>query len=329
MKAIVFEKYGPPDVLHLKEVDKPAPKDNEVLIRVQAASINAYDGHLLRADPFLVRLMGGGLLKPKHTILGADIAGRVEAIGGNVKQLQPGDEVFGDIAACGCGGFAEYVCARENLLALKPANISFEEAAAVPMAAITALQGLRDKGHIQPGQKVLINGASGGVGTFAVQIAKSFGAEVTAVCSPRNLDMARSIGADHVIDYTKEDFTKNGQGYDLILAANGYHSLSDYKRALSRKGIYVMAGGSGAQMFQAVLLGPWMSKAGGKKMGALSAKANQNDLIFLKGLLESGKIKPIIDRRYPLSEVADAFRYFEKEHARGKIVITLEPGEKS
>jgi NADPH:quinone reductase-like Zn-dependent oxidoreductase len=207
-------------------------------------------------------------------------------------------------------------------LVLKPANISFEEAAAVPVAAITALQGLRDKGHIQPGQKVLINGASGGVGTFAVQIAKSFGAEVTAVCSTRNLDMARSIGADRVIDYTKEDFTKNEQRYDLILAANGYHSISDYKRALSPKGIYVMAGGSGAQMFQAIFLGPWMSMAGGKKMGSLTAKSNQKDLIFIKELLEAGKVKPVIDRRYPLSEVAQALRYLEEGHARGKVVIT-------
>jgi NADPH:quinone reductase-like Zn-dependent oxidoreductase len=329
MKAIVYTKYGPPDVLQLKEVEKPTPKDNEVLVKVHAASVNAYDWHLLRADPFLVRLMGGGLLKPKNTILGADIAGRVEAVGRNVKQFQPGDDVFGDLAAWGNGGFAEYVSVPEHALALKPANISFEQAAAVPMAAVTALQGLRDKGKIQPGQKVLIHGASGGVGTFAVQIAKSLGAEVTAVCSTRNLDMARSIGADQVIDYTQEDFTKSRQRYDLILAVNGYHPISAYKRTLSPKGIYVMAGGSTAQIFQALLLGPWMSMTGGKKMGALSAKPNQKDLVFMKELLEAGKVVPVIDRRYTLSEVAEAIRYLEEEHAMGKVVITVEHNNKT
>jgi len=319
MKAIVYTKYGPHDVLQLTEIERPVPKDNEVLVKVQAASLNAYDWHMLRAKPFLVRLMGGGLVKPKNTILGADAAGRVEAVGGNVKQFKPGDEVFGTVKAA----FAEYTCPRENVLALKPANLSFEEAAAVPMAAITALQGLRDQGHIQPGQKVLINGASGGVGTFAVQMAKSFGAEVTAVCSPRNLDMAQSFGVDYVIDYTKEDFTKNEKRYDLIFAANGYHPISDYKRALSPKGRYVMAGGSTAQMFQAMLLGPWISMTGRKKMGGVAAKLSQKDLVFVKELIESGKVKPFIDRRYPLSEVADAVRYLEEGHARGKIVITI------
>ena len=236
MKAIVYTKYGSPDVLQLKEVEKPAPKENEVLVKVQAASVNAADWHLLTADIFLVRL-NAGLLKPKNTILGCDIAGRVEAVGRDVTQFKPGDKVFGDVFGHNYGGFAEYVTAPESDLALKPANLSFEEAAAVPLAAKTALQGLRDLGQIQAGQKVLINGASGGVGTFAVQIAKSFGAEVTAVCSTRNLDMAHTLGADHVIDYTKEDFTQNGQRYDLILAANGYHPISDYKRALSPKGI--------------------------------------------------------------------------------------------
>jgi NADPH:quinone reductase-like Zn-dependent oxidoreductase len=321
MKSIQFTKYGSPDVLQLKDVEKPTPKDNEVLIKVHAASVNAYDWHFLTADIFLIRLMGGGLLKPKDTRLGADIAGRVEAVGRNVKQFQPDDEVFGDI---GHGGFAEYVCAPESRLALKPANLSFEEAAAVPMAALTALQGLRDEGQIHPGQKVLINGASGGVGTFAVQIAKSFDAEVTAVCSPKNLDQARSIGADHVIDYTREDFTQNGQQYDLILAANGYHPLSDYKRALTPQGIYVMAGGSMAQIFQAMLLGSWMSKTGGKKMGGVSAKIDQKDLGLIKELLEAGKVVPVIDRRYPLSEAAEALRYLGEGHARGKVVITVE-----
>jgi NADPH:quinone reductase-like Zn-dependent oxidoreductase len=321
MKAIVYTKYGPPDVLQLKEVEKPTPKDDEVLIKVHAASLNAYDWHALTADIFLVRLMGFGFLKPKNKILGADIAGRVEAVGGNVTQFQPGDDVFGDI---GRGGFAEYACSRENRLVSKPANLSFEEAAAVPMAALTALQGLRDKGRIQPGQKVLINGASGGVGTFAVQIAKSFGAEVTAVCSTGKMDTARSIGADQVIDYTKEDFTKNGQHYDLIFAANGYHPILDYRRALGPKGIYVVAGGTMAQMFQAMLLGPWISMAGSKKMGGLSAKVNQKDLIFIKELLEAGKVRPVIDRRYPLSEVPEALRYLGERHAQGKVVITLE-----
>jgi NADPH:quinone reductase-like Zn-dependent oxidoreductase len=323
MKAIVYTKYGAPDVLELKEVEKPTPKDDEVLVKVHAISANAADLHLLRGDPFLLRLMSG-LLKPKNTILGADIAGRVEAVGKNVKEFQPGDEVFGDISACGWGGFAEYVCARENALVLKPACLTFEQAAAVPMAAVTALQGLRDKGPIQPGQKVLINGASGGVGTFAVQIAKSFGAEVTGVCSTRNVDMVLSIGADQVIDYTQADFTQNGQRYDLILAANGYHPISAYKRALSPRGMYVMTGGSGAQMFQAMLLGPLISMTGSKKMGNLLAKPNQKDLVFVKELLEASKVVPVIDRRYPLGETAEAIRYLEEGHARGKVVITIE-----
>jgi NADPH:quinone reductase-like Zn-dependent oxidoreductase len=237
MKAIVYTKYGPPDVLHLEEVKKPALNEDQVLVKVYAASINAGDWHMLTADPFPMRLMGVGLFKPKNTILGADIAGCVEEVGRNVKQFQPGDAVFGDVFGLGSGSFAEYVSVPESALALKPSNVSFEEAAAVPVAAVTALQGLRDRGHIQPGQKVLINGASGGVGTFAVQIAKACGAEVTAVCSMRNLEMALSIGADHVIDYTKEDFTQNGQQYDLILAVNGYHPLSAYKRALTPQGI--------------------------------------------------------------------------------------------
>ena len=324
MKAIVYTKYGPPDVLELKEVEKPTPKDDEVLIKVHAASANAADWHLLRGDPFLLRLTGTGLLKPKNKILGADVAGRVEAVGRNIKQIQLGDEVFGDISAGGWGGFAEYVSVPESALVLKPANISFEEAAAVPMAAVTALQGIRDKGQIQPGQRVLINGASGGVGTFAVQIAKSFGAEVTGVCSTRNLDMARSIGADQVIDYTQEDFTRNGHRYDLIIAANGYQSISDYKRVLNPEGIYVMTGGSGVQMFQAIFLGPWLSRTGSKKMGNLAAKPNKKDLAFMKELLEAGKVVPVIDRRYTLSEVPEALRYLEEGHAKGKVVITLE-----
>ena len=324
MKAIVYTHYGSPDVLELKEVAKPTPKDDEVLVHIQAVGVNAADVHLLSGKPFLMRLMGVGLLKPKHTILGADIAGRVEAVGTNVTQFRPGDEVFGDISGCGWGGFAEYVCARATALVAKPTNVTFEEAAAVPMAAVTALQGLRAKGHIQPGQQVVVNGASGGVGTFAVQIAKSFGAHVTAVCSTRNVAMARSLGADQVIDYTQADFTQNGQQYDLILAANGYHALSDYKRALSPKGMYVMTGGSGNQLFEVMLQGPWMSRTGGKKMGNLMAKPNHRDLAFLQALLQAGKVKSVIDRRYPLREGAEALRYLAEGHAQGKVVITVE-----
>jgi|SRR5271157_175605 NADPH:quinone reductase-like Zn-dependent oxidoreductase len=328
MKATVYTKYGPPDVLELKEVPTPAPKDDEVLIKIHAASVNAADWHLLRADPFIARLYAG-LTKPKHTILGADIAGRVEAVGRSVRQFKPGDEVFGDLFRNGLGGFAEYACAGEDALALKPACITFEEAAAVPVAAVTALHGLRDKGKIQPGQRVLINGASGGVGTFAVQIAKSFGANVTAVCSTRNVDMVRLIGADRVIDYTREDFTRNGQQYDLIIGTNGYHPIFDYKRALSPRGIYVMTGGSGAQMFQAMLLGPLISMTGRKKMGGLSSSPDKKALLLIKELLETGKVKPVIDRRYPLSEVPEAFRYIEEGHARGKIVITNEQNDRT
>jgi len=325
MKAIVYTQYGSPDVLQLKEVEKPTPRDNEVLLKVYATSVNAGDLHVLRADPFLIRLMGYGLLKPKNKILGAAIAGRIEAIGGNVKQFQPGDDVFGDLSESGKrGGFAEYVCASADALVLKPSRLSFEEAAAVPVAAVTALQGLRDKGHIQAGQKVLINGASGGVGTFAVQIAKSFGAEVTAVCSTSNVDAARSMGADHVIDYTKEDFTQNGQHYDLIVAANGNRSISEYKRALRPNGTYVVTGGSKKQTYQAMLLGPWISMTGTKKMGNLMAKPNTKDLGFVKELLEAGKVIPVIDRRYPLRETAEALRYLEAGRARGKVVITVD-----
>ena len=323
MKAIICTKYGPPDALQFREVAKPAPTADEVLVKIHAASVNMYDWHLLTADIPMVRLMGGGLRRPKITIPGEDIAGRIEAVGGNVRQFRPGDEVFGDIAAYGSGGFAEYVAVPERALALKPATLSFEEAAAVPMAAITALQGLRDYGKIQAGQKVLINGASGGVGTFAVQIAKAFGAEVTAVCSTRNLELARTLGADRVIDYTKEDFTRIGQTYDLILAVNGYQPLSAYKRALTPQGIYVMAGGKPGQIFQAMLLGSLVSERGGKQLGGFTAHANQKDLVVLKELLEAGKVAPVIDRRYPLSEMAEALRYLGAGHARGKIVITV------
>ena len=323
MKAIVYTEYGSPDVLQLKEIAKPTPKDNEVLVKVYAVSVNAADLHLLRADPFLMRL-SSGLRKPKNQILGSDIAGRVEAVGKNVKQFKPGDEVFGDISADGWGGFAEYACASENAFALKPSNLSFEEAAAVPMAAVTAVQGIRSAGQIRPGQKVLIHGASGGVGSFALQLAKSFGAEVTAVCSTRNLDMARSIGADHVIDYTREDFAKNGKQYDLILATNGDRSISDYRRALSPTGIYVQTGGSMRQMTQAMIQGPWISRTGSQKLGNMGVtKPNQKDLVTMKELLEAGKVKPVIDRCYPLDQTAEALRYLEAGHAQGKVVITV------
>jgi len=322
MKAIVYTEYGSPDVLQLKEVERPSPRDNEVLVKIYAASANAADWHLMRAEPFLARLENG-LLKPKNTKLGADIAGRVEAIGRNVTQFQTGDEVFGSMPLNELGGFAEYVCAHEDLVALKPAKMTFEQAAAAPLAAFTALQGLRDKGQIKPGQKVLINGAAGGVGTFAVQIAKSYGTEVTGVCSTRNLDMVRSIGADHVIDYTKEDFTENGQRYDLIFDAVGNRSVSDYQRALSPEGICAVAGFTSlSRLFQVMLLG-------GKKVGLMeTAKGNKKDLLIIRELLEAGKVVPVIDRAYSLSEVPAAIRYLEEGHARGKVVITVEHNNK-
>ena len=321
MKAMVYESYGQPDVLEFKEVNCPAPKDDEVLVKVHASSVNDWDWGLLRGKPFVNRLLFG-LLKPKLKILGVDVAGQVEAAGRSVKKFQPGDEVFGDLSGCGWGGFAEYVCARDTALALKPASMTFEEAAAVPQAALLALQGLRDRRQLQPGQKVLINGAGGGAGTFAVQIAKSLGAEVTGVDSTRKLDMMRSIGADQVIDYTQEDFTKNGQHYDLILDVAAYHSIFDYKRALSSKGTYVMVGGSTARIFQVLFLGPWISMTGSKKMGILAHKPNK-DLAFMKQLLEAGNVVPVIDRRYPLSEVPEALRYLGDGLATGKVVITV------
>ncbi len=325
MKAIVCTKYGSSDVLQLQEVEKPAPKDDEVLIKIHAASINSRDWRMMRANPFFIRLVPGGFLQPKNKILGGDVAGRVEAVGSNVKQFKPSDEVFGYLpSATGRGTFAEYVCANENAITLKPANLTFEQAAAVPVAALTALQGLRDKGNIHSGQRVLINGASGGVGTFAVQIAKALGAEVTAVCSTRNLEMARSIGADHVIDYTKEDFTRKGQRYDLILAANGYHPISDYLRVLNPEGNFVVAGGSMLQLIQAALLGRQTSKTGNRKTYVVTLVQSQRDLILMKELLESGKVVPVMDGCYPLSKTPDALWYFEKEHAKGKIVITVE-----
>jgi NADPH:quinone reductase-like Zn-dependent oxidoreductase len=311
------------------EVAKPEPKQDQVLIRVRAASANALDYRRFEKLSTVGRLVQERMIKSIGKVLGADIAGIVEGVGSNVKQFRPGDEVFGVSAGSG-GWFAEYACAAEEWLALKPANLSFESAAAVPVAALTALQGIRDKGQIRPGQKVLINGASGGVGTFAVQIAKSFGAEVTAVCSTRNLEIARTIGADRVIDYTKQDFMKNGQRYDLILAVNGYHSILNYRRALNPGGIYVALGGSMNQILQGMLLGPLVSSVGGKKMGFMGiAKANQKDLGYIGDLLQTVQVVPVIDRCYPLREVAEAIRYLVQGHARGKVVITLESNNKT
>jgi NADPH:quinone reductase-like Zn-dependent oxidoreductase len=328
MKAITYTRYGSPDVLQLEEVEKPTPRANEVLVNICAASVNAYDWRYVRADPFLVRLIGG-LFRPRNPRLGADIAGRVEAVGSDVTQFRPGDEVYGDLAASGNGAFAEYIAVPEHVLALKPANLTFEQAAAVPMAAVTALQALRDGGQIQAGHKVLINGASGGVGSFAVQIAKAFGAEVTAVCSTRNVDMVRSLGADQIIDYTREDITRSAQRYDIILAVNGYHPLAAYKRMLRPEGRYVMAGGSGAQLFEALLLGPLMSIPGRKKLASFAATPGSKDLLVMKELLEAGKVAPVIDRCYPLSETAEAIRYLEDAHARGKVVITVAQSSQS
>ncbi len=321
MKAMIYTQYGAPlDVLRLKEVERPTPRDDEVLIKVHASSVNSAELHLIRADPFLAR-MSTGLLKPTKTIPGADVAGRVEAVGKDVQQFKPGDEVFGDLSGCGWGAFAEYVCANENALLLKPMNITFEQTAAVPLAGVTALQGLRNKGQIKPGQKVLINGASGGVGSFAVQIAKSFGTEVTGVCSTKKTDMVRSIGADHVIDYTQEDVTRSGQHYDLILDAAAYRPFSEYKRILSSSGIYVFAGGSTSGLFRAMLLGSLMSKSKGQTFLTLMAGANLTDLGFMKELLETGKVTPFIDKCYPLSEAAAALEYVEDRHVQGKVVL--------
>jgi NADPH:quinone reductase-like Zn-dependent oxidoreductase len=319
MKAVLPTKYGSPDVLKIIEVDRPIPKDDQVLIKVHAIGLNMADWRLLTGDPFFIRLMGLG----KGKIPGSDMAGRVQAIGQEVKQFRPGDEVYGDIFSFGSGAFAEYVCVPEKAVVKKPSNLSFEDAAVVPMAALTALQGLRDRGQIQAGQKVLVYGASGGVGTFAVQIAKAFGTEVTAVCSTGKLETVRSIGADHVIDYTREDFTKNGQHYDLILAANGYRSIFKYRDSLTPAGNYVMAGGSMPQIFQAMLLGSMLSKSGGRKLTGISTRANQQDLLYLKELIEAGKVTPVIDKCYFFSDIRQALRYLGEGHARGKVVISM------
>jgi len=322
MKAIVYTKYGAPDVLELKDVEKPTPKDDEVLIKVHAASVNDWDWGYLQGTPVINRLLNG-LLKPKVQILGCDVAGKIEAVGKNVKQLQQGDEVYGDLCEDGFGGFAEYVCAREKSLALKPASMTFDEAAAIPQAAMLAVQGLRDKRQLQPGQKILINGAGGGVGTFGVQIAKLYEVEVTGVDSAEKLDMMRSIGFDNVIDYTKEDFTKNGQCYDLILDNKMYRSIFDYKRALTPNGMYVPAGGSMVRLFQAFIFGPLITMFSNKKISILALKPNK-DLAYMNELFEAGKVKPVIDGPYKLSEVPEAFRHFGEGKHKGKIIIIVE-----
>lgn len=324
MKAMICRKYGPPDVLSLEEVEKPFPKDNELLVKVHAASVNALDWHFLRGKPFLVRLQFG-FFRPKNRILGYDIAGHVEAVGKNVTQFKQGDKVFGGLGF-GLGGFAEYACiAEDGFVAMKPPDTTFEEAAAVPGAAVSALKGLRGKGHIQSGQKVLINGAAGGVGTFSVQIAKSFGTEVTGVCSTKNVDMVRSIGADKVIDYTREDFTRNGQTYDLVLDNVGNRSVPDLMRTLNPKGTCVIVGFSsmGRMLLQSILA-PIVSKKNGRRIvPSSSEEPNRQEILFLKELLENRKVLPTIDRKYPLDQLAEAIRYVETGHARAKVVITL------
>jgi NADPH:quinone reductase-like Zn-dependent oxidoreductase len=323
MKAIVYHEYGSPDVLELREIDKPVVEDDEVLVRVRAASANPADWHFMRGQPYIMRPQSG-LRKPRNSVLGRDISGQVEAVGKDVTRFRPGDEVFGDVETA---GFAEYRCVTEGFLGPKPANLTFEQAAAVPLAALTALQGLRDAGQVQPEQKVLIIGASGGVGTFAVQIAKWLGADVTGVCSTRNVEMVRSLGADHVIDYTQEDFTQSGQKYDLIFQLAGTRSPSDCRRALTPKGTLVLSSGESDgrwigpvdRIIKAVALSPFVSQ----KLGSFLAKPNEEDLQFLKELIEAGKVKPVIDRRYPLSEAPEAIRYLEEGHARGKVVITV------
>jgi NADPH:quinone reductase-like Zn-dependent oxidoreductase len=326
VKAIVRGRYGSPDVLELTEIDKPEPGDDEVLVRVHAASVNPADWHFLRGTPYIARLQLG-LRKPKDRVLGCDVAGRVEAVGKDVTMFRPGDDVFGSPFMHGLGAFAEYVCVPEDLLAPKPATLSFDHAAAVPLTASTALQGLRDHGRIEPGQRVLIIGASGGVGTFAVQIAKSFEAEVTGVCSTRNVDIARSLGADHIIDYTQEDFTKSGRNYDLIFQLAGTRSPSECRGALTPKGTLVLSSGESdgrwigpvERIVKALVLSPFVSQ----KMVSFTVKPNKEDLQFLRQLIETGKLAPVIDRTYPLAEVPEAIRYLEEGHARGKVVLTV------
>jgi len=321
MRAIAYRKYGLPDVLELRQIEKPTPKDNEILLKVHAVSLNASDWEFLTATPAYIRTIG--FFKPKYSILGSDVAGLVETVGKGVEAFKPGDAVFGDTLMHGMGGFAEYVCVPEDALVSKPASLSFEEASTLPQSGGVALQGLRDKGEIQPGYKVLINGAGGGSGTFSIQIAKVFGAEVTGVDGTEKLDVMRSVGADHVVDYTQEDFTKIGQRYDLILDLVAHRSIFDLKRALSSGGIYVLVGGSVPRILQTVLLGPLISKMGSKKMGMLLHRQNTKDLKFILELIRSKKVVPVIDRTYALHDVPEALRYLGEGHAKGKVVITL------
>lgn len=323
MNAVVAPRYGSPDVLRFENVARPVPEDDEVLIAVRAVGVNAADWHLLRGDPPLVRLMGFGLRRPSDEILGSDVAGRVEAVGRDVTGMESGDEVFGGLSASGHGAFAEYVCTKSDAVAPKPATLSFEEAAAVPMAGVTALQGLRDEGGIRRGQRVLITGASGGVGTFAVQIASAFGADVTGVCSTEKIDLVRSIGADHVVDYTREDFTEGERRYDLILDVGGYRSIRDGRRVLRPDGTYVFVGGATVRLFETMLVGPLLSMFDGRRVRFLMMTPNRDDLITLTELVEAGDVEPIVDRQYPLEEVPEAIRYLEAGRARGKVVITV------
>jgi NADPH:quinone reductase-like Zn-dependent oxidoreductase len=321
VKAISFTEYGPPEVLEYGELPRPEPEDSQVLVKVHAAAVNPVDWHFMRGSPFPVRLLLGGLLRPKRrTVPGCDVAGVVEAVGKGVTRFKPGDRVFGGI---GRGSFAEYACAREERLALVPEGTSFETAAAVPLASITALQALRKKGGLRPGQSVLIDGASGGVGSLAIQIAKALGARVTAVCSTRNVEQARALGADEALDYTREDFTRGTARYDLVYGANAYRSLSDYRRVLAPHGKFVCTGGSGRLILQLMLLGPLLS-LGGKRSRLVTTRFDAADLGFLQGLLAAGKLTPVIDRCYELSQVPDAIRYIEEGHARGKIIIRVQ-----
>jgi NADPH:quinone reductase-like Zn-dependent oxidoreductase len=322
MNAIVQHAYGSPDVLQLAEVPTPTPGDGEVLVRVRAASVNAGDWHLMRADPFFLRLMYGGLLHPKHQILGSDVAGTVEAVGPGVTAFEPGDDVFGDVSGYGFGAFAEYVAAPTDAFVPLPAGAMYEQAAAVPVAGLAALQALRDDVGVGPGDRVLVNGASGGVGTFAVQIAKHFGAEVTGVCSTRNVDLVRSLGADRVVDYTRADVTGRDERYDLVLDAAAFRSPLAYRPLLAPGGAYVLIGGSTARFFQTMLLGPWVRRHG-IRMAVHVSKPNRDDLAVLKGLVERGAVTPAIDRTYPLAEVPDAIRRLEARRVRGKVVISV------
>jgi NADPH:quinone reductase-like Zn-dependent oxidoreductase len=324
MKAIVYNKFGSAEVLELKTLATPVPKDDEVLIRVKAVSINKGDHILMNGDPFLARPMVGSFFKPrKNMILGSDVSGRIESVGKLVKDFNVGDDVVGDLSGCGFGGFAEFVCAKANILVLKPEHLSYEEAAAIPLASVTALKALRDVGQIRSGQRVLIHGASGGVGSYAVQIAKALGAEVTAVCSTRNIEMVKALGADYIIDYSKEDFTRNNKTYDLIHAVNGNISIFKYKKSLTPQGIYVMSGGAISQMFQAALLGPMLSRKSGRQFRTAANRPDQQALQFLMSLTRDGRLRPVIDSYFPLESSAEAFHYFKKGESKGKIIIQV------